>query len=42
LLLLPCGPNSIRFAPPLTITAAEVDTALAIFADALTEVESMP
>jgi 4-aminobutyrate aminotransferase len=42
LLLLPCGPNSIRFAPPLTITAAEVDTALAIFADVLNEVESMP
>jgi 4-aminobutyrate aminotransferase len=42
LLLLPCGPNSIRFAPPLTITAAEIDTALAIFADALAEVESRP
>jgi 4-aminobutyrate aminotransferase len=42
LLLLPCGPNSIRFAPPLTINAAEIDTAVAIFADALAEVESTP
>ncbi|MBN1180603.1 MAG: acetyl ornithine aminotransferase family protein [Anaerolineae bacterium] len=41
LLLLTCGPNSVRFAPPLTITAAEIDTALSIFADALAEVESM-
>jgi len=40
LLLLPCGPNSIRFSPPLTITEAEADTAFAIFADGLAEVET--
>jgi 4-aminobutyrate aminotransferase len=39
LVVLPCGDNSIRFAPPLTITEAEVDTAFEIFADALVEVE---
>jgi 4-aminobutyrate aminotransferase len=39
LLLLPCGPNSIRFSPPLTITQAQADTALDIFATALKEVE---
>jgi 4-aminobutyrate aminotransferase len=39
LLLLPCGPSSIRFSPPLTITPQEADTAFAIFAEALTEVE---
>ena len=42
LMVLPCGPNSIRFSPPLTITeaGAEADTAFAIFADALAEVET--
>lgn len=40
LLVLPCGPNSIRFSPPLIITEAEADTAFGIFADALVEVES--
>ena len=40
LLTLPCGPNSIRFSPPLIITAAEADTAFEIFAAALGEVES--
>ncbi len=39
LLLLPCGPNSIRFSPPLIITAAEADKACEIFAAALAEVE---
>jgi 4-aminobutyrate aminotransferase len=37
--VLPCGDNSIRFAPPLTITEAEADTAFEIFADVLVEVE---
>lgn len=35
LLVLTCGASSIRFAPPLVITEAEADRALAIFADAL-------
>jgi len=39
LLLLTCGPSSIRFAPPLTITEAEADIAFEIFAEALKEVE---
>jgi len=39
LLVLPCGPNSIRFSPPLIITEAETDTAFEIFSDALIEVE---
>ncbi|MCX7681643.1 MAG: acetyl ornithine aminotransferase family protein [Anaerolineae bacterium] len=39
LLLLPCGPNSIRFSPPLIITEAEADRACEIFAAALAEVE---
>ncbi len=39
LLLLPCGPNAIRFSPPLTITTAEADKACEIFATALAEVE---
>jgi 4-aminobutyrate aminotransferase len=40
LMVLPCGTNSIRFAPPLIITEQEVDTAFEIFADALIEVET--
>jgi 4-aminobutyrate aminotransferase len=39
LIVLPCGPNSIRFSPPLTMTEAEADIALGIFAEALAEVE---
>ena len=39
LLLLPCGPSSIRFSPPLIITEAQADTAFSIFAEALAEVE---
>ncbi len=39
LMILPCGPNSIRFSPPLIITEAQADTALEIFAGALAEVE---
>jgi len=35
LLVLTCGASSIRFAPPLVITEAEADRALAMFADAL-------
>jgi 4-aminobutyrate aminotransferase len=39
LLLLPCGPNSMRFSPPLIITEAQAGTAFEIFAEALAEVE---
>jgi 4-aminobutyrate aminotransferase len=35
LLLLTCGENSIRFSPPLVITAEQTDCALTIFEDAL-------
>lgn len=31
LLLLGCGPSTIRFSPPLSVSRAEVDTALEIF-----------
>jgi len=39
LLLLTCGPNSIRFAPPLIISQAQADVAFRIFAEALKGVE---
>jgi 4-aminobutyrate aminotransferase len=39
LLVLPCGPNTIRFCPPLIATAAEADVAVDILAEALQEVE---
>lgn len=39
LMVLPCGPNSIRFSPPLNITQQEADTAVEIFAEALFDVE---
>jgi len=42
LLTLPCGPSSIRFSPPLTITEEQADTAFEIFAQALAEVEAQP
>src|SRR5262249_17982391 len=35
LLLLTCGASTIRFCPPLIITASEVDQGLAIFEDAI-------
>ena len=39
MLLLPCGTRqTVRFAPPLVVTEAEVDAALATFAEALAEV----
>ena len=41
LLTLPCGPNSMRFSPPLNITTAQADTAFTIFAEAVAEVEAM-
>lgn len=39
LLVLPCGPCSIRFSPPLIITEAQADAAFEIFAEALLAVE---
>jgi len=39
LLLLPCGPSSIRFSPPLLISPQQADTAFSIFAESLKEVE---
>ncbi|MGE5358678.1 MAG: acetyl ornithine aminotransferase family protein [Bacteroidales bacterium] len=37
LLLLSCGTSTIRFAPPLTVTSAEVDEALAVLDASLNE-----
>jgi 4-aminobutyrate aminotransferase len=39
LLLLPAGQSVVRFIPPLIVTAEEVDLALDIFHEALTEVK---
>ncbi len=39
LMFLPCGPNSMRFSPPLTITTKEADKAFSVFAEALEVVE---
>jgi 4-aminobutyrate aminotransferase len=40
LILLPCGPNSIRFSPPLIITQDQATTALTIFVESLSIVEN--
>ena len=40
LLILGAGKNSIRFSPPLVFTRDEADTAIGLFDQALTEVES--
>jgi len=39
LLLLTCGESVVRFCPPLVVNRAEVDKALEIFTEVLTEVE---
>jgi 4-aminobutyrate aminotransferase len=39
LLLLGCGESTVRFCPPLIVGEKEVDTAISIFADALTEIK---
>jgi 4-aminobutyrate aminotransferase len=39
LIVLPCGPNTIRFSPPLSLKEAEADIALDIFTEALADVE---
>jgi 4-aminobutyrate aminotransferase len=38
LLLLGCGENTIRFSPPLTVTAGEIDTCLSIFDNVVREI----
>ena len=38
-LLLGAGPSTVRFLPPLNVTAHEIDLAVDIFADALNEAE---
>ena len=40
LLTLPCGPNSVRFSPPLIISDEQADAAFEIFTDALRAVEN--
>jgi 4-aminobutyrate aminotransferase-like enzyme len=40
LLVIPCGPNAIRFTPPLNIPQTLVDEGLGIFETALTEAEA--
>lgn len=37
LLLLPCGKNVIRFSPPLVISSEEVDIAVDIFSDVISQ-----
>jgi 4-aminobutyrate aminotransferase len=39
LLVLTCGERSVRMAPPLVVTTAQIDVALAIVADALSSLE---
>ena len=39
LLVLGAGKNTVRFCPPLVLTAEEAGTAVRIFDEALTEVE---
>jgi 4-aminobutyrate aminotransferase len=40
LLILGAGKNAVRFSPPLVLTRAEADTAIGIFDESLTEVET--
>ena len=40
LLVLGAGKNAVRFSPPLVLTRAEAETAVRIFDEALTEVET--
>src|SRR4029077_13103983 len=40
LLVLGAGKNSVRFSPPLVLTREQADTALRVFGEALTEIES--
>jgi 4-aminobutyrate aminotransferase len=40
LLTLPCGPNVIRFSPPLVINREQIDKGLSILDEAISEVEN--
>jgi 4-aminobutyrate aminotransferase len=40
LLVLGAGKNSIRFSPPLVLTREQADTAIRVFGEALTDVET--
>jgi 4-aminobutyrate aminotransferase len=40
LLILGAGKNSVRFSPPLVLTREQADTAVQIFDEALTKVET--
>lgn len=40
LLLLGCGDNTVRFAPPLVVSSEEVDTCLRLFEEVLSEIEA--
>jgi 4-aminobutyrate aminotransferase len=42
LLLLPCGPSTIRFCPPLCLTRRQVEIGLALFGAALSATETVP
>lgn len=42
LLVLTCGPNAIRLAPPLVITPTQVDTAVALLDAAIADVTTTP
>jgi 4-aminobutyrate aminotransferase len=42
LLLLPCGPSTIRFCPPLCLTRRQVANGLELFEAALNEAEAVP
>ncbi|MDR3633315.1 MAG: acetyl ornithine aminotransferase family protein [Isosphaeraceae bacterium] len=41
LLLLPCGPSTVRFCPPLCLTGQQVEIGLEIFANALKGLEQV-
>ena len=42
LLVLECGKSSVRLAPPLVVSAAEMDTAMDLFAGAVAQVAGQP
>jgi 4-aminobutyrate aminotransferase len=39
LLLLPCGPSTVRFCPPLCLTSRQVQVGLELFAETLKVLE---
>jgi len=39
LLMLPCGENVIRFSPPLVINPTQIDVAVGIFSEVLSQYE---